>query len=72
VAYVATGAPAKAIQILSDHLGGFPRPAADVLLARAYDAAGESEKSLAAYSDIYYRYPASPEADETSNRKADF
>ncbi len=70
--YVSNGAGAKALAILKAHFGSFPHPAADLLQARALEASGDNAAAMAAYSEIYYRYPASAEAEEAGARKADF
>jgi soluble lytic murein transglycosylase len=72
VGLVATDAPAAALKILNAHLGAFSRPAADLLMARAYEAAGDSNSALRIYSDVYYGHPSSPEAEEAAKHKADF
>ena len=72
VGYVATDAPAAALKILNAHLGSFQRPAADLLMARAYEAAGDSNSALRVYSDVYYGHPSSSEAEDAAKHKADF
>jgi soluble lytic murein transglycosylase len=72
VALEATGSPAKAIDLLSAHFDSAPHPAADLLLAKADTAAGQTAQAMSAYADLYYRYPASSEAEEAAKYKADF
>ncbi len=69
---VATGQPRRAAEWISSRLSTLPRPAADALLANAWESSGDKAKAEKAFAEIYYRYPASPEALEAETRMAEF
>lgn len=69
---LATGQPRRAAELISARLNQLPHPAADALLANAWEAAGDAAKAAQAFAEIYYRYPASPEVSEAVSRKAGF
>ena len=56
------GKPAAAVQFLKGSRSALRRPQADLLLGRAYVAAGNKRAAIEAYRQAYYLYPASPEA----------
>ena len=54
--------PAAAVQFLKASGRDLKRPQADLLLGRAYAAAGDGRTAIEAYRQAYYLYPASQEA----------
>ncbi len=60
------GQAAESAALVGARRESFERPAADLLLARAYQARGDMQGALRAYRDIYYRFPASNEAKEAA------
>ncbi len=72
VALDSTDSPSQAIATLSAHPDSAPHPAADLLLAKAYAADGKTSQAMAAYAGVYYKYPASAEAEEAARYKANF
>lgn len=60
------GAPEQAVRVLRLHYADLPQPEGDLLLAAAYDAAGDQPSAAVYYQRVYYRYPASAEADEAA------
>ncbi len=54
--------PAAAVQFLKASGRDLKRPQADLLLGRAYAAAGNGRTAIEAYRQAYYLYPASQEA----------
>ena len=54
--------PAAAVQFLKASRPDLRRPQADLLLGRAYAAAGNGRAAIEAYRQAYYLYPASQEA----------
>ena len=67
-----TDKPKQAAELLSARRDTLPHPAVDLLLANAWEAAGNTAKSLAAYSEIYYQHAASAEAVEAAKHKDQF
>jgi soluble lytic murein transglycosylase len=73
IALEATDSPSRAIAVLNSHFESFPHPAADLLLAKAYSADGQNnQRAMASYAEVYYKYPASAEAEEAAKHKASF
>jgi soluble lytic murein transglycosylase len=68
----ATGQPRRAAELIATRLSALPRPAADAMLANAWEAAGDQAKAAKAFAEIFYRYPASSEALEAETRVAAF
>lgn len=68
----ATGQPRRAAEWISSRLTSLPRPAADAMLANAWEASGNRARAQKAFAEIYYRYPASSEALEAETRMAEF
>lgn len=61
-AYLADAAPAEAVRVLRQHQARLAQPAGDALLASAHEAAGDAVSAAHRYQQVYYGYPASPEA----------
>jgi soluble lytic murein transglycosylase len=59
--YLQGGNPAGAVTLVQQHLADVPAPQAELLLARAYEAQGNTE-AAAHYQKIYVEYPLSGEA----------
>lgn len=62
--FLEAGQPANAIALLQQHLPDLAAPSAELLLARAYEAAGNSGEAGAHYLKIYVDYPLSKEASD--------
>jgi soluble lytic murein transglycosylase len=61
-AYLASARPADASAILRRNFGALPQPAGSALLAACYRASGDMVSAAVYYQQVYYGYPASPEA----------
>lgn len=61
-AYLETGAPVQAVELLRLRSKELPQPEGETLLAAALEAAGNPAAAAASYQRVYYGYPASPEA----------
>ena len=59
---LAAGSPAATVRFLKASGSALRRPQADLLLGRAYVAAGNKRAAIEAYRQAYYLYPASQEA----------
>ena len=60
--YIQNGEHQKAIAFIQHHLSDLAESQAEVLLARAYDAGGDSAAAIAHYQKIYVEFPLSKEA----------
>ena len=60
--YLQTGQPQKALHILRSEPEVRERPALALLLARAYADNGQLRQAAQTFQDIYYAFPATPQA----------
>jgi soluble lytic murein transglycosylase len=58
------GNPAGAATLVQQHLADVPTPAAELLLARAYEAQNDGGQAAQHYQKIYIEYPLSPQASD--------
>ncbi len=65
-AYKQSGKPAQGIDILREYYARLPQPAGDKLLADCYRASADLASAAVFYQQVYYRYPLSLEAAESS------
>ncbi len=69
-AHLATDAPQEALRILRQHQARLPQPAGGALLASACEAAGDLTAAAIHYQQVYYQYPAAPEAEPAARALA--
>lgn len=62
--FLEAGQPANAIALLQQHLSDLAVPQAELLLARASEAASDPANAAAHYQKIYIEYPLSKEASD--------
>src|ERR1700733_12764745 len=62
--YLQGGNPASAVNFVPQHLADLPTPAADLLLARAYEAQNNTGAAAQHYQKIFVKYPLSKEASD--------
>src|SRR5581483_7477696 len=62
--YLQSGNPAGAIALVQQHLADLAAPAAELLLARAYEMQNDAAQSVAHYQKVYVDYPLSKEASD--------
>lgn len=63
-AYIQTGDPKKAIHLLEQRGGDVAPEKTALLLAKSYEAAGDSAAAAAQYQRLYTEYPMTKEADD--------
>ncbi|MGH9663502.1 MAG: tetratricopeptide repeat protein, partial [Bryobacteraceae bacterium] len=62
--------PKQALAILKNRYADLPQPQGDLLLASAFDAAGDSVSAAAYYQRVFYNDPAASEADQAGTALA--
>ena len=65
-ALTSNGKPADAVRLISDRYESLPQPDADLALATAREAAGDLPQAAIFYQQVYYRYPASDQAQKAA------
>lgn len=63
-AYLETGAPQRAVEVLKNRYPRLPQPDGDLALASACEAAGELARAASFGQRVYHAYPASKQAAE--------
>jgi soluble lytic murein transglycosylase len=58
-----SGNPGQAVAILKEHYARLPQPAGDSLLAQSCEAANDPASAALYYQQVYFEYPATPEAE---------
>ncbi len=69
-AYLKEGQPRKALALVELHLAALNKPEAELLLARAYAAAGDAAGERGHYARLLTEFPSSPEAAEAADDPA--
>ncbi len=62
--YLQGGNPAAAVTLVQQHLSDLSAPAAELLLARGYEAQNNAEMAAQHYQKVYVDYPLSKEASD--------
>jgi peptidoglycan lytic transglycosylase len=70
--YLDNGQPDKTIALVEQHRSDLSGPQAELLLARAYEAAGNATEAAQHYQKIYIEYPLSPEATTAASSLAHY
>ncbi len=59
--YLEGGNPTSAVTLVQQHMADVPAPAAEMLLARAYEAQNNADAAAQHYQKVYVEYPLSSE-----------
>jgi len=62
-----TGDAGAAVRLLRLHSAQLPQPAGDFLLASSAEAANDPASAAIYYQQVYYQYPAAPEAEQAAS-----
>jgi len=66
-AYRASGDAGAAVRLLRLHSAQLPQPGGDFLLASCTEAANDPAAAAVYYQQVYYQYPAAPEAEPAAS-----
>lgn len=59
--------PKQALELIKKYFDVLPQPAADLLLARSFEATGDLAQAAEYYQRVYYTYPTAKEATDAAN-----
>jgi soluble lytic murein transglycosylase len=71
-AYLENHQAQQAIALVKQHFSDLPEPQGELLLARAYEAAGDSANAAAQYQKVYVEHPLSKEASDAAEALSRF
>ncbi len=63
--------PKQALELVKKYHDRIPQPAADLLLARSFEAAGDLAQAAEYFQRVYYNYPVAKEATDAANALVD-
>jgi len=71
-AYLENHQAQQAIALVKQHFSDLPEPQGELLLARAYEAAGDSTSAAAQYQKVYVEHPLAREASDAAEALSRF
>ncbi|MBV9304406.1 MAG: transglycosylase SLT domain-containing protein [Acidobacteriaceae bacterium] len=62
-----SGSPKQALELVKKYYDRIPQPAADLLLARSFEAVNDLAQAVEYYERVYYNYPSAREVTDAAN-----